>query len=206
MRALLVITASLMAAAMITLTACEAVFDRYLTDSDSVIYLFRSSKSYNGTMGGQGTRDGLDAICIGEYQAKYGHLPVENVRAFINVSPDDQMPYMPALFGVPTDRPIQAVSANSPYAPTLILAYDWNDLMDGRLLATLIAADVAESSTSYWLGDKSDGTAIGDASSTCQYWTSNVGVGGMVTSGETVWLGFGNASCANNSRILCIAW
>ncbi|MBN1533581.1 MAG: hypothetical protein JXA20_13010 [Spirochaetes bacterium] len=200
MRALLIFFTSLLAAAVIATTACESLYDDFIPESDnSVIFLFGTLGTYPGTLGG---RIGADAICRGTYEARYGDLEAHNVRAFLSVSPLDQIREMPHNYGVPVDMPV--VSPNG-----TVLALNWPDLLDGFIPMFLSGAGVVPSSQFFWTGDTAGyGTTDDNPAHHCQGWTDAATTGrvGSADANGTGWLSYDAIGCNNTYYLLCIAW
>jgi hypothetical protein len=117
--------------------------------------------SAGGKAGALGGRAGANALCTAA--APNFSFPKTNVVALISVSAGDQIRDFPALYGVPSDRPI--------VGPTgLRIADNWADLLDGTTALSMAGAGVLDPGGAFWLtGSNFDGTV---SVHTCTNWTS----------------------------------
>ncbi|MBN1533580.1 MAG: hypothetical protein JXA20_13005 [Spirochaetes bacterium] len=210
MRAILVLFASVIVAAVIGFTACESLYDEYIPQNGgNYIYLFRSNSTTTGNLGG---RAGADAICRGTYETWYSHLEALHVRAFLNVSAYDTIREMPENHGIPADAPVVAMNYTTG-APGPFLATSWYDLLDGSISMSLYSAGLFTGGSNYWTGDISGyGTTGLDGDLNCNGWTSSStvlhGRGGDNMQSGVGWLSVANLLCDGSTSVplLCVAW
>jgi len=100
--------------------------------------------------------------------------------------------------------------ALGPYVRTdgVIVANDWDDLVDGTILA-IIDHDENQNivaSEDIWTGTAGDGLAFVLTSNNCDRWTTNVGDDGVVGSTDETdsnWTYVGNAPCSEQHHLYC---
>lgn len=171
------------------------------------IYLF-SAGTYTGDMILQkasrvvvivSARDALNALCKSVLQSAYPDLPQDNVIAFISINNDDSIATIPLHFaGIPLDWPV--------YSPSgIIIAYNWDDLVDSSINKKLQDAGVCDSF--WWSGSLADGTC--DALNTCNGWTDGTnsfqGRSGAHNKTEQ-WLSDNERNCNNQHHLLGLCW
>lgn len=171
------------------------------------IYLF-SAGTYTGDMILQkasrvvvivSARDALNALCKSVLQSAYPDLPQDNVIAFISIDNDDSIATIPLHFaGIPSDWPV--------YSPSgIIIAYNWDDLVDSSINKKLQDAGVCDSF--WWSGSLADGTC--DALNTCNGWTDGTnsfqGRSGAHNKTEQ-WLSDNERNCNNQHHLLGLCW
>jgi len=151
-------------------------------------------------------RRGADNICketisrpIYSNPGQY-HIPGRRyVRAFISMSFDDSITYMPNWFGVPNDREILGPERAK-------IADNWDDLLDGNIDLTLESAQVFQGAGSWWSGSNWDGIYSGNS---CSGWTGITGNGqnGISNSSLNAWLDDTTAQpCSESHYVVCISW
>ncbi|MBP6290808.1 MAG: hypothetical protein KA407_04105 [Spirochaetes bacterium] len=171
------------------------------------MYLF-SAGTYTGDMIFQkasrvvvivSARDALNALCKSVLQSAYPDLPQDNVIAFISINNDDSIATIPLHFaGIPLDWPV--------YSPSgIIIAYNWDDLVDSSINKKLQDAGVCDSF--WWSGSLADGTC--DALNTCNGWTDGTnsfqGRSGAHNKTEQ-WLSDNERNCNNQHHLLGLCW
>ena len=171
------------------------------------MYLF-SAGTYTGDMIFQkasrvvvivSARDALNALCKSVLQSAYPDLPQDNVIAFISIDNDDSIATIPLHFaGIPLDWPV--------YSPSgIIIAYNWDDLVDSSINKKLQDAGVCDSF--WWSGSLADGTC--DALNTCNGWTDGTnsfqGRSGAHNKTEQ-WLSDNERNCNNQHHLLGLCW
>ena len=171
------------------------------------MYLF-SAGTYTGDMILQkasrvvvivSARDALNALCKSVLQSAYPDLPQDNVIAFISINNDDSIATIPLHFaGIPLDWPV--------YSPSgIIIAYNWDDLVDSSINKKLQDAGVCDSF--WWSGSLADGTC--DALNTCNGWTDGTnsfqGRSGAHNKTEQ-WLSDNERNCNNQHHLLGLCW
>ncbi len=157
-----------------------------------VVYAFATEET-NGSVGGDGTPEGLQgalALCIRAAAALEAPCAREPVPVLFGVDGED------ALFGsVASDGPVVSL-AGTRLADTVEL------FAEGPLLVSLPEASVvAASAGRVWTGLNAD------VSSNCSGWTSGnsdrLGGAGSVV-GDAGWLGAESASCGDRLPVLCL--
>ena len=171
------------------------------------MYLF-SAGTYTGDMILQkasrvvvivSARDALNALCKSVLQSEYPDLPQDNVIAFISISNDDSIAAIPIHFAdIPLDWPV--------YSPSgIVIAYNWNDLVDSSINKKLQDAGVCNSF--WWSGSLADGTC--DALNTCNGWADGTnsfhGRSGEHNKTEQ-WLSDNERNCNNQLNLLGLCW
>jgi len=171
------------------------------------MYLF-SAGTYTGDMILQkasrvvvivSARDALNALCKSVLQSAYPDLPQDNVIAFISIDNEDSIATIPINFaGIPLDWPV--------YSPSgIIIAYNWNDLVDSSINKKLQDAGVCDSF--WWSGSLVDGTC--DTLNTCNGWADGTsscqGRSGAHNTAEQ-WLSDYERNCNNQHHLLGLCW
>ena len=173
--------------------------DPWEADSDassSGTILFLTTKAYDGNLGG---RAGADAKCQSD---KPKELQCKNIHAFISIAPStagpgwDEIQTMPSRYGYSYDKPVWFYKNSD---ELVLIAYDWEDLLDGNIR-------VAPSAECWWSGSNKYGENEGVDD--CDEWTTSsntkkgqYGCLGFYTSGS--WISYGSATCNNKFRLLC---
>ncbi|HSO21334.1 MAG TPA: hypothetical protein VLT81_00420 [Chondromyces sp.] len=154
-----------------------------------------------GISGPIGGRSGADVLC-GQAALTTAGIPVSaTTRAFLSFSAGDEIRDFPALYGVPTDRPVTGPNWN-------VIADDWADLLDGSIDQSLLDAG-AQAVTNFWYsGSFSDGAVT---PYTCSGWTDGStlfdGRYGSTQQTSSLWIDTSEATCGLNAyHVLCLAW
>lgn len=155
--------------------------------------------SAGGVSGAIGGRIGADLLCGQAAQGMSGVPLHATTRAFLSVDVMDSIANMPIRYGVPTDREVTGPS-------TIVIADQWDDLMDGTIDTSLGDAGVL-GPYAWYSGSAADGSADND---TCSGWTASIGSAGRsgsFASTDSSWISAGDSICgASVIRILCLAW
>ena len=171
------------------------------------MYLF-SAGTYTGDMILQkasrvvvivSARDALNALCKSVLQSAYPDLHQDNVIAFISISNDDSIAAIPIHFAdIPLDWPVYSSTG-------IVIAYNWNDLVDSSINKKLQDAKVCNSF--WWSGSLADGTC--DTSYTCNGWADGTsscqGRSGAHNTAEQ-WLSDNERNCNNQHHLLGLCW
>ena len=178
-----------------------------VTTQTDAVYMF-SAGTYTGnltTPKSPSPRGDIDALCnLGKM--KSSPPPCLYTRAFISISPGDDIASMPMNYGVPTDRRI--ISSTD-----IKIADNWLDLLDGAIGETLQKAGVANNF--WWSGSDAKGNypdfkAAASTSTNCADWTdgtsSSWGNEGATNKTDATWLYDGYIVCNNSLHVLCICW
>ena len=142
-------------------------------------------------------RDNIDALCEAAKSSTYASLPCLNVRAFISVSPSDDIAGMPANFSVPTGRRIVGPGGTQ-------IVDSWASLLDGAIDTSL--GDAAVASDHWWSGSLPDGTF--NADNNCGGWTteSDKGRSGLHNKTDSNWIEGNTPNCSASRYVLCVCW
>ena len=142
-------------------------------------------------------RDNIDALCEAAKSSTYASLPCLNVRAFISVSPSDDIAGMPANFSVPTGRRIVGPGGTQ-------IVDSWASLLDGAIDTSL--GDAAVASDHWWSGSLPDGTF--NADNNCGGWTSvgEKGQSGLHNKTDSSWIEGNTPNCSASRHVLCVCW
>ena len=179
-----------------------------------IIYML-SAGSYAGNMilpSVASPRAEIDKM-VQAYHAKYiltnPALTCSNVRAFIGISGTDSIKNFPANFGLPVNWPIKGPGG-------AIIGYNWADLFDGSINATLVNAGIVSKiaviSSSWWSGANADGSfAVDNCSSALGVpWSalSNTlkGQTGLLNSLDQTWLTNTPDMCFNYYDLYYLCW
>ena len=178
-----------------------------VTTRSDAIYIY-SAGTYTGnltTPKSPSPRDDIDALCdLGKM--KSSTPPCISTRAFISISPVDDIESMPMNYGVPTDRRIISTS-------NIQIAIDWLSLLKGPIDETLQKAGVANNF--WWSGSDVNGgypdfKAAASSSTNCADWTDGTnaswGNEGATNKTDTGWIYDGYIVCNNSLHVLCICW
>jgi hypothetical protein len=159
------------------------------------VYLFPTAN----TSGAVGGRAGADDKCT---MAGAGFMfPRTRINGFISVTASDEIRDMPAMYGVPTNRPVVGPGG-------VRIADNWADLLDGNIAVTLRDAGVLPSPGSdFWYsGSNTDGSL---APQNCTNWTASNTLGdarygrNFETGGN--WISTGNAVCGSY-KLVCVGF
>ena len=166
-----------------------------------VIYIF-SVGTFQGnmvTMTTSSARGELDSMCAELKEEKFPELQANHVVAFISISDADAIKNFPALHGVPMDWTVRSPDGT-------LVAYSWDDLIDGSINVELQNAGV--SSSFWWSGSNADGTY--DITASCDSWTigdnSRQGRSGAHNRINSEWLSESTRNCNNSLHLICICW
>ncbi len=166
-----------------------------------VIYIF-SVGTYRGnmaTMTASSAREELDNMCAERKEEEHPELETSHVVAFISISDTDAIKNFPAMHGVPMDWPVRSPDGT-------LVAYNWDDLMDGSINKALDAAGVAASS--WWSGSTTEGSL--DAANTCDTWSNGtVSYNGRTGDSDSIvskWISSGAPVCVSSHDLICICW
>jgi len=126
------------------------------------IYLF-SAGTYSGAMASSSNtaRQEINELVHIALINNYSNLPQDNHVAFISIDSIDAIKNIPEHYGVPTNWPIYSSTDN-------IIAYNWDDLLDGTIIDQLQNLGVCDSY--WWSGSLQDGSC--DTEYNCNNWTS----------------------------------
>lgn len=126
------------------------------------IYLF-SAGTYTGAMASSSStaRQEINERIHIALTNTYSTLPQDNYVAFISIDSVDAIINFPEHYGVPANWPIYSATG-------LLIAYNWNDLLDGTIIGELQNLGVCDSF--WWSGSLQDGSC--DTDYTCNTWTS----------------------------------
>ncbi|MDH7552799.1 MAG: hypothetical protein QHH74_03995 [Spirochaetota bacterium] len=127
------------------------------------IYLF-SAGTYTGAMASSSStaRQDINNL-IHQSLINNPTLPQDHYVAFISIDSVDAIINFPEHYGIPANWPI--------YSDTgLLIAYNWNDLLDGTIIGELQNLGVCDSF--WWSGSLQDGSC--DTDYTCNTWTSPI--------------------------------
>jgi hypothetical protein len=161
------------------------------------IVIYDAGGLYDGDLGG---RTGADLICQSSPTRPGGY---SNYRAFISVNDTDEIRDMPANYGVPTNVCIGGRNG-------VKVADNWNDLLDGDIDASLVAAGSGNSQSDEWWSGCASGS--GDvAAANCLDWTCDtvceVGTVGSDGSVTVTWIIVSTTVlCSDRKAIKCIAY
>jgi hypothetical protein len=161
----------------------------------SRVVLYRESDTVrNGNLGG---RSGADALCSASVLRPAGLV---RVRAFLSMSPTDQISAFPAMYKVPTGLPVESASG-------AILASNFTTLLGGVLQQTLVQAGVFNDLDQWWSGTDVSGNFVGPA---CGGFTSSSnavgGNVGLTISSLSSWINVGPIICSLTKFFVCIAF
>jgi hypothetical protein len=153
-------------------------------------YFYLSSNTVNANFGG---REEADAICEETYDdLDLDQFCLGGIRAFITVDADDEIAGMPENYDVEESDPIYNAQTD------LIIADDWEDLLDGSI-QNPITAD-------WWSGSLDDGT---DSLETCNGWTERsdeLVFHGTANQTDSFWIFNSELDCNDAAKILCLCY
>lgn len=172
-----------------------------------IIYLFNAGQ-YTGDLANTTytrvvivipVRDAVNQLCKSALEDKYPQLPQDNVIAFVSIDGTDSIKNIPDNYHVPMDWPIYSASGS-------MIAYNWQDLLDGTIIDTLQDSGVCDSF--WWSGSLADGSC--DTGNTCNGWTSGTndynGSSGAHNSNDSEWISDSTYNCNNERYLLGICW
>ena len=158
------------------------------------IFLFSTSEQGDGSFTG---RSGANTLCRNRRNEIFPKLPSNNVYAFISINSSDHISNMDSNYLVPINKAIKGPTG-------IVIANDWNDLLDGSILETLSNASIT--SISWWSASNSDGS-LHDANCTNFDGTAGQGRVGYATIKNEPWITGFTVNCTEtNHVVLCICW
>lgn len=164
-----------------------------------LIFLFRTTTTSTGLLGGVGGRSGADNLCASSRSSyTFPDNSCSSTRAFISITAGDQISNMPANYGLPTGNAIQGPTGT-------VIAADWPTILSGSIAASLTTASVLPPATAWASYSTSTGTLAGN---NCSNGTVT-GVSGQVgTSGSTTatWIDNGTGLCLTPIHLLCACY
>ncbi len=169
---------------------------------NKAIYLYFLPNARPGSLGG---RNGADTACYNEGLMYYKFLKAATVKAFLSVSPTDEVRFL-----VPPDfwsYPVAGI--DSSFAVTTI-SDSWHALWSGSIKTSLASAlGMPPSPPYWWAGSNVDGSFSSGAS--CDQWsqanTTTGNVGDQVIVGAN-WIGPPTPpqSCDSAQFVICLAY
>ncbi|MCE9597563.1 MAG: hypothetical protein K8S54_06305 [Spirochaetia bacterium] len=164
-----------------------------------LIFLFRTTTTSTGLLGGVGGRGGADVLCAGSRGSYvFPDNSCSSTRAFISINGTDEISDMPTNYGVPSGNSIQGQTGTE-------IAADWTALLSGSISVSLSTASVLPAATAWASYSTSSGTLAGN---NCTNGTVT-GLNGQVgTSGSTnaTWMDNGTSLCIAPTYLLCLCY
>lgn len=164
-----------------------------------LIFLFRTTSTTTGLLGGVGGRSGADNFCASSRSFyAFPDNSCTSVRAFISIIAGDQISNIPANYGVPTANQIQGPTGT-------LISPSWAPMLGGTISSNLQAAGVLPPATAWVSYSTAAGTLAGNH---CNNGTAT-GLSGQVGNSDlsnAQWMDNGTGLCILGSYALCLCY